>query len=305
MIELLVVIAIIAILIALLIPAVQKVREAAARTQCTNNLKQIGLGFHNFEGMFKRMPPLYGGSNGKTVVNSLKFPSIWGSTHVFILPYIEQDNLYKIMATGMPGVYDPNFGGTLNKAVPTYACPVDPSMKDGIVNGGLLGGSSYAVNAQVFAPLADEDITGGAMYPANKANFTDRGSSIARIGDGSSNTIMFTHTYALCGDSQGSAWGYGAGVGKVPAAAETYQPWSRASYLKQTYMTAKNAAAFQNQPNPYTTKCVVTDPATPHANAMMVVLGDASVRSVTASISADTWNKACLPNDGNILGPDW
>ena len=178
-------------------------------------------------------------------------------------------------------------------------------MKDGIVNGGLLGGSSYAVNAQVFAPLTDENITGGAMYPANKANFTDRGMTIARIMDGSSNTIMFTHTYALCGDSQGSVWGYGAGVGKAPSAADTYQPWSRASYLKQTFLTAKNAPAFQNQPTPYAKKCVVTDPATPHANAMVVLLGDASVRTVAPTISADTWNKACLPNDGNPLGPDW
>ena len=307
MIELLVVLAIIAILLALLLPAVQKVREAAARTQCINNFKQIGLGCHNFESTFKRLPPLYGGSNGTTVVNSnsSKFPSVWASTHVFLLPYIEQDNLYKKMSSGSPATIDPNFNGSLNNAVPTYVCPADPSVVDGIVNGGLLGGSSYAVNAQVFAPLTDESINGGAMYPANKPNFTDRGSSIARIADGSSNTILLTHTYALCGASQGSAWGYSAGVGKAPGAVNTYQPWSRASYLKQTYMTPKNAHVFQNQPNPYATKCVVTDPATPHANAMIVVLGDASVRTVTSGLSPDTWNKACLPNDGNPLGPDW
>ncbi len=128
-------------------------------------------------------------------------------------------------------------------------------MKDGIVIGGVMGGSSYAVNAQVFAPLADESINGGAMYPANKANFMDRQSTIYNIGDGSSNTIIFTHAYALCGDKQGSIWGYGAGVGNVPAAVDTYQPWSRASYLKQTYLTPKDAPAFQNQPNPYDKKC--------------------------------------------------
>jgi prepilin-type N-terminal cleavage/methylation domain-containing protein len=303
MIELLVVLAVIAILIALLLPAIQKVREAAARTQCTNNLKQIALACHNFESTFKRLPPLYGGSNGTTVVNSEKFPKVWGSTHVFLLPYIEQDNLYKRMQVA--GALDPNNNGALNTAVPTYACPVDPSMVGGIVSGGVLGGSSYVANAQVFAPLADETIKGGQMYPANKPNFTDRGSSFARITDGTSNTIMFTHAYALCGTGQGSAWGYGAGVGKAPAAADTYQPWSRASYLKQTYMTPLNAPAFQNQPNPYATKCSVTDPATPHANAMVVALMDASVRSVTHTISADTWNKACLPNDGNALGADW
>ena len=144
LIELLVVIAIIAILIGLLLPAVQKVREAAARTQCLNNMKQMGLGVHNFESTFKRMPPLYGGSNGD-VANSSKFPRIWGSTHVFLLPYLEQDNLYKMMAFGgPPPQYDPTFGKVQETAVATYVCPQDPSVTDGIVNGGT--------NMPVFGP---------------------------------------------------------------------------------------------------------------------------------------------------------
>jgi hypothetical protein len=113
---------------------------------------------------------------------------------------------------------------------------------------------------------------------------------------------MITHTYALCGsDDQGSAWGYSAGIGSVPSANNTFQPWSRASYLKQTYLTAPNASPFQNQPNPYATNCHITDPATPHANAMLLCLADASVHAVAPDIAPDTWNKACLPNDGNVF----
>src|SRR6202035_2806392 len=94
LIELLVVIAIIAILIALLVPAVQKVREAAARTQCANNLKQIGLGLHSYEGANKAFPQTY---------KPLPFPdptappgtgTFGASAFTLILPYIEQDGVY-------------------------------------------------------------------------------------------------------------------------------------------------------------------------------------------------------------------
>ncbi len=318
LIELLVVIAIIAILIALLVPAVQKVREAAARTTCTNNLKQIGLGVQNFQSTFGRLPPLYGGSNGSTVINSQKNSTVWGSTHVFLLPYIEQDNLFKACGNAnTPPVVDsttyPAGSPGVSKVVTTYVCPADPSVTDGIVVGGTDGGTSYAANAQVFAPLTSENAnttqngSDGAMYTAARPNWFDRSTSIEKIRDGSSNTVIFIHTYALCSSSAGSntghSWGWGSKQNQKPLQTPAQQPWLRASYLTQTYMTT--GAPFQNQPTPYNTACVWNDPATPHSSAMMVAMGDGSVRSVVPSISTLTWNLVCLPNDGQVLGPDW
>jgi prepilin-type N-terminal cleavage/methylation domain-containing protein/prepilin-type processing-associated H-X9-DG protein len=140
LIELLVVIAIIAILIGLLLPAVQKVREAAARSKCTNNLKQMGLACHNYESTYGKLPNAGEGSNAAVtgtafandLVNGAAPPvgTAYHSLFTYLLPYIEQDNIYRQID---PNQYYnansasyPNHANAFKNSVPVFICPSYP-----------------------------------------------------------------------------------------------------------------------------------------------------------------------------------
>jgi prepilin-type N-terminal cleavage/methylation domain-containing protein len=127
LVELLVVIAIIAVLVALLVPAVQKVRQASALATCSNNLKQIGIAVHAISDVMKYLPPA-AAPDGWTATTHAAAPYNgynW-TCLTFLLPYIEQDNLYKQLTKGnsAPGGY---CGGQYMVSVSTYLCPSDPS----------------------------------------------------------------------------------------------------------------------------------------------------------------------------------
>jgi prepilin-type N-terminal cleavage/methylation domain-containing protein/prepilin-type processing-associated H-X9-DG protein len=228
LIELLVVIAIIAILIGLLLPAVQKIREAAARMQCSNNLKQLGLAVHNYHDSHGKFPPAsqvpYGQENTDSymTINGPVGPN-WA---VLILPYIEQDNLYNLSNPGsypgipiIPGAGVPAYASVNNSwravrgyTVKTYLCPSDPNnstpYNDTSGNGPPETGwarGNYAANAGFddYDHVAEgvdwvshrkgSPLFGVVSSPVMAANY---GTRIEAIGDGTSNTILFNEIRA-------------------------------------------------------------------------------------------------------------
>jgi len=246
LIELLVVIAIIAILIGLLLPAVQKVRDAAARSQCQNNLKQIALAAQNYQSAFNSLPP---GFNPNSDIGSLGY----------LLPFMEQQNIYNLIPLAMfnltvttTGPWWGN-GGSWTAAtyhIKSFECPADPGLylaQDGMW--AFLSEAGYTLTGTYFEGTAASIGLGGTDYTANAGALGNvsgsgdsfygqwvgpfyQGSSISinLITDGTSNTLMFGET--LGGTDQGSrdfsaSW---MGEGSLPTAWDLIEPCGWYSY---------------------------------------------------------------------------
>jgi prepilin-type N-terminal cleavage/methylation domain-containing protein len=304
LIELLVVIAIIGILIALLLPAVQKVRAAAQRTQSLNNLKQIGLACQSCNDVHGKLPPGVGWFPGTDPVTST--PSGRGTLFFFLLPYLEQDAIYQHTAD-----LSSNAGPTV---VPIFLAPNDPTRPgDGILNtqpsGGIanndtpLGAISYTANCLVFGgdkltPMTKYlDLSNPDPGVDDHANI-----SVAAIPrtflDGTSNTILFMEKYAVCNNGRhtwandcyftgGNSNHGGSGSGYN----STWTPLQQHLYTPQ--FLPPEATASCNHPQGFSTA------------AIAVGLADGSSRMVSSSISDLAWRLALLPDDGQVMPADW
>ncbi len=217
LIELLVVIAIIAVLIGLLLPAVQKVREAAARAQCANNLKQMGLAIHNYNGVYNSLPPSRVGPQHAT----------W---FVVILPYMEQNNLYA--QWNLANNYYEQSPAVQNAFVKQYVCPTRRNLpmpstqyevsSTGIPDTQLHPGTQgdYACNGGQYAnsPIVDNPLCRGAMCSANsqvnnsdQVTFTTSQTRLNDITDGTSNTFLLGEKHSVRARwGQSGMWGEGS-----------------------------------------------------------------------------------------------
>lgn len=297
LIELLVVIAIIALLIGLLISAVQKVREVASRIKCGNNLKQFGLASHMLADTYGGLPPLCAPNQWSAVSKSGAYNGAIGFT-VFhwMLPYIEQKSLYdKSLMNAQTYIGGPGWGSVSCYPIPAFQCPSEPMPNgpEGMGMGSSLNGpatkwayGNYAANYYVFGTPATGDVQGSAKLPEG-------------FPDGTSNTIIFTERYGTCGTS-----------GDVNSLS-TYCPlWGNATTSWRPVFCINNTTKtpfckgyngcgmFQSKPDPLTT-CDNGLAQSPHAGGIQAGLGDGSVRFVSRDISAAAWERACDPRDGN------
>ncbi|HEY7326437.1 MAG TPA: DUF1559 domain-containing protein [Gemmataceae bacterium] len=336
LIELLVVIAIIAVLIGLLLPAVQKVREAAARAQSQNNLKQIVLATHNAHDTYGRYPNTHGcyPQDGNSLDWAAPYlPSHFGTGMYFLLPFLEQTNVYnsgQINGSTCGGTHQSNtWWIDVGSTIKTFQAPGDPTMpgsgqqwSTGCAGLGR-GATSYALNWHVYRGGWGEDWQVGGM------------NRVATITDGLNNTIFVSERYASCGpgDEGGgnNAWSVGQG-GIINFAnhiwnedgqqsgpvGEYYDPRANIEpafwvHLNPTSL-GLNWQGIANYPWSYAVLFQV-QPVKKLCNPQLlqalgvgginVAMGDGSVRLVAQGVSNVTWGRAIDPTDAGVLGADW
>ncbi len=326
LIELLVVIAIIAILIALLLPAVQQAREAARRTQCKNNLKQIGLALHNYLDVQSAFPPSYcvGAATGGT----------W-SIHARILPYMEQANAFALADLSQAYSVSPNStNGITQLQVPSYICPSETKAvaRVGVAPAATHFPTNYAFNGGTWrfftarATFADGVDSGDGAFAPN-SRFSDRD-----FTDGLSNTLGFsevkaytpngggvdpavatpptsldltslvTGTISLTGHTEwvdgkihetGFTTTFTPNAKTIIAAASGGTPAVEGNIISRK---ERNAAGLSKP-----TFAAVTARSF-HTGIVSALLMDGSVRSISENIDLNTWRNLGARNDGNVVG---
>ena len=279
LIELLVVIAIIAILIALLLPAVQQAREAARRTQCKNNLKQLGLALHNYEGTFGVFPP------GTIDVHG----TAWSA---MILPQLELANLYKGIAWGAAW----NMGGgnelACSTIIPGFRCPSAP-IADGVDNDNIESRtpSSYIAcgSGTHFDDFNFEGKQDGMFYNNSRTRMRD-------LTDGASNTIAIGEAqFDVTRVQNGNVYDHWAiGSPQIPRLPDETSEFIGSTAARINIVNAElGMSSIEEKEMSF---------GSYHVGGCQVLLGDASVRFVSENVNRETWASLGTRGGGEVIG---
>jgi prepilin-type N-terminal cleavage/methylation domain-containing protein len=320
LVELLVVIAIIAILIGLLLPAVQKVREAANRARCQNNLKQIGLAAHNYHDAQGSLPP---GLNAVLVEGSspikVRLFANWG---IYLLPYIEQSALFNNYDMTNPQVEVGTGAGTISGGnrtviqtyVSTYACPNDMNPRKDLIPFGLgstrRAGSYRGVGGSTPVVGSGNGTYGefgvGPLELDNKAPYERRGplhiaigkwrpEKIVTISDGTSETLMVGEYYTTTGTNWTTYWGFSA---NTQASISTTQSTSTA-YYGTDYDKCVQSAATGGLGGDY--RNCQRGWGSLHTGAINFANCDGSVRSISTTVAPSVFGQLSTIANGEIV----
>jgi len=329
LIELLVVIAIIGILVALLIPAVQKVREAGMRVQCQNNLKQLALAVHNYHDQKGRFPPavqVFGATPGETNAASsyrstlspgkADFGPGWA---VFLLPYIEKTDIFNsvdVYSYLSSGGTNQSWRGLRSAVMPALLCPYDVGKQytPCSLNGGGWARGNYAANA---GPDWFQNSVNGANATGQGGVFgINWGSTLKQINqqDGTAATIMFNELRVGMDDNdRRGCWAMGLGGASVTCANGTKGdcPTPNDSNPKSDDIedcqkipnhmalgTFQMGCSWDNAPNNWPNW--QAQARSRHPNGINAAFCDGSVRFVSAAVPANIWDMMNARDDGNV-----
>lgn len=310
LIELLVVIAIIAVLIALLLPAVQQAREAARRSQCKNNLKQMGLAFHNYHDTYNVMPM------GKLLApgNGLTNRGCGGSTYYHevhwywaIMPYIDQGPLYNLLDFREPPGCDRGANPTTapwnnhwiakRTKIAVHGCPSDGLKENEFTTGWSRHRSSYQPNYG-NTNFGQQNVNGLTFVGAPFGNGTKV--RMADITDGTSNTLFMMEVIAPIGA------GYDGNIGdtmcRTGVVMAQFPPNSAVFDRSQNCPTAAN---FNGIPGCTVDSNILTNHHTArskHTGGVHALMGDGTVRFVSNSINTRLWQNLSSSKGGETVG---
>jgi prepilin-type N-terminal cleavage/methylation domain-containing protein len=327
MVEVLLVLFIIAMVVGLLLPALNRHRtEHRGRSQQANNLKQIALAVHNYNDAYQgKLPPLVDVGEGAPTGAGLQ------SLFFNILPYIEQNNIYRVFNQSIPGTYGNRANGAAQNIIPTFLNPVDATAPNGAVTDTSISlpDAPPAPFMQTFTGwYATTSFAANGMIPWNTGGLP------RSFVDGTSNTIIFAERPQVCTDVTGrtlyNLWGYGTygpsmpaialltpddpeglpSTGQIVAALPLPAAWSAAMMPVQI-----GTVDAPVQPSPVRRSFQVglkrngpCDPriaGSPHVVGMLVALGDGSVRSLDPKMSDWTYWAAMTPDGNESQYSDW